>query len=326
MHPTLKKGIAYAGYPLLVAWPLVVLLGGLSAFPLSADPIIHKVQELVLFLTSALPVIGAVVFLERRMGAQPEQKPSAADLRCDAISLAMCVAVVSPLAQQLVRLLALGVAGSIAAVAGSKLWPTDWPLAAQLLLALVVTEFCTYWFHRVSHLTNLGWRLHATHHGTNQVYWLNSTRFHALELTVRTACQVGPLILLGCPPETFLVYGVFTISHGWIQHSNVNFHSGVLDFFLATPRNHRWHHSTVLAEANNNYGVILTLWDHVFGSYYSPRDRAFTGTVGIGELPNFPTTYLGQFLSPFAWERLLQSQPAAAKKADVPLASRDVAA
>lgn len=327
MNPSLKKGISYAGYPLLVSWPLVVLLGGLNVFSLSADPITRQLQELAIFLTSALPVIFVVASLERHIGAQPEQKPSAADVRCDWISLAMCVTVVSPVAQQVVKLCALALAGTLAALGGSKLWPTQWPLAAQLLLALVVTEFFTYWLHRLSHVTQLLWRLHATHHGTTQVYWLNSTRFHALELSVRTACQVAPLILLGCTKDAFFVYGAFTIVHGWIQHSNVAFHSGPLDFILATPKNHRWHHSTNLAEANNNYGVILTVWDQLFGSFYSPRDRTFTGKVGIGDLPNFPTSYLGQFLSPFAWERLLQSQPAAAKDvASTPAASRDVAA
>ena len=56
MPQTLKKGISYAGYPLLVAWPLVVILGGLSVFPLSADPVTRHLQDLAFFLVSALPV------------------------------------------------------------------------------------------------------------------------------------------------------------------------------------------------------------------------------------------------------------------------------
>ena len=56
--------------------------------------------------------------------------------------------------------------------AGMSLWPTRWPLIAQLLLALVIGEFGTYWIHRLMHENEFLWRFHAAHHSAPRLYWL----------------------------------------------------------------------------------------------------------------------------------------------------------
>jgi sterol desaturase/sphingolipid hydroxylase (fatty acid hydroxylase superfamily) len=37
---------------------------------------------------------------------------------------------------------------------------------------------------------------------------------------------------------------------------------------LVTPNLHRVHHSRVRAEADSNFGTILTLWDRALGTYH----------------------------------------------------------
>ena len=234
---------------------------------------------------------------------QPEQRPSDQDFRIDLTYLALGFLAITPLAQQMIRVFAYVVAASFLST-GATIWPSGWPILLQLLLAVVVGEFGQYWFHRFAHSTDLGWRVHATHHGTPQVYWLNATRFHPIETVVKNLFQVGPLILLGCSRETFLVYGVVTACHGWVQHSNVAYRIGLFNLVMATPTNHRWHHSLKLQEANSNYGNVTVIWDHVFGSFFKSRGRQFAGGIGIGDMPDFPKTYFGQLFSPFTWRRL----------------------
>jgi sterol desaturase/sphingolipid hydroxylase (fatty acid hydroxylase superfamily) len=60
----------------------------------------------------------------------------------------------------------------------------------------------------------------------------------------------------------------------------------------------------VSREGNNNYGAVLNVWDHVFRSFFRPA-APFAGPVGIGQIPNFPTSYLGQQLSPFRWKQVV---------------------
>ena len=304
MKRVLREGVAYLGYPLLISWPVIVCFSALRVFTLPIDPVWRKASEVGLFAISALPVVIALMILEKKMPYWPERRASRQDLRTDLTHLAMCWFAIVPFAQALMRVLAFSVIGSISAQIGTNLWPSQWPLLMQVLLAIVIGEFGQYWFHRLGHETELGWRVHATHHGTPQVYWLNSTRFHAIEVVVRTMFQTAPLIILGCNQETFLVYGTFAAIHGWVQHSNVAYKTSVFNLILATSANHRWHHSTTVAEANHNYGLVLLLWDRVFGTYYSPKDRSFRGKVGIGDMPDFPKTYWGQFLTPFKWKEL----------------------
>ena len=66
-------------------------------------------------------------------------------------------------------------------------------------------------------------------------------------------------------------------------------------------RLHRWHHSKNIDEANNNYGANLIVWDIVFGTRFLPKDRQPPEEIGIETLPDFPQTYVGQFLSPIRW-------------------------
>jgi len=304
MTRVLRTGAEYLAYPLLISWPVVVCFCALRVFALPVDPLWRKGAEVGLFLICAVPVILSLLVLEKRLPYWPERQPSREDVRNDLTHLAMCWFAISPLAQALMRVIAFTVMGTVSATLGTDLWPSHWPLLAQLLLAVVVGEFGCYWFHRLGHELELGWRIHATHHGTPQVYWLNSTRFHAFEVVIRTMFQTAPLIVFGCNQDTFLIYGAFTAIHGWVQHSNVAYKTGLFNVLLATSANHRWHHSTSMAEANHNYGLVVLLWDRLFGTFYSPKDQQFTGAVGIGDMPDFPRTYWGQFLTPFRWKDL----------------------
>ena len=76
---------------------------------------------------------------------------------------------------------------------GMELWPTRWPLLAQLLLALVIGEFGTYWIHRLMHENAFLWRFHAAHHSAPRLYWLNAGRFHPLDLFAQQFLALTPL-------------------------------------------------------------------------------------------------------------------------------------
>ncbi len=206
---------------------------------------------------------------------------------------------------------------------GGPLWPAHAPMLVQLCLAVLVAEFGHYAFHRLSHEHPLVWRLHATHHSARRLYWLNATRFHPLDLVALITCQSVPLLLLGIDPRAYVSYSLFASVYGQLQHCNVVAPTGrVLDWVFSTPGIHRWHHSTDLREGNHNYGAILSLWDHVFGSYFRPHDRDFDGVVGIAAMPAFPSHYLGQLLSPVRWQSIQQGSPEIVERTRQPAARR----
>lgn len=57
---------------------------------------------------------------------------------------------------------------------------------------------------------------------------------------------------------------------------------------LASPEQHRLHHSTDLSEAGH-YGSDLSIWDHVFDSY-TWRPGREPVSVGLGDPASFPRT------------------------------------
>jgi sterol desaturase/sphingolipid hydroxylase (fatty acid hydroxylase superfamily) len=92
--------------------------------------------------------------------------------------------------------------------------------------------------------------------------------------------------------------------HGIFQHANLPLKLGPLNWFFSMAELHRWHHSTVLEEANSNYGQNLIVWDIVYGTRSLPKDREPPEKIGINGMPNFPMRYWKQLMSPFQWQRI----------------------
>jgi sterol desaturase/sphingolipid hydroxylase (fatty acid hydroxylase superfamily) len=180
-------------------------------------------------------------------------------------------------------------------------WPQQLPWGLQVLLAVVIGEFGSYWWHRLMHERTLLFRLHATHHSSPRLYWLNSTRFHPLDNVVMYAFQVIPLMFLGVGEEILVGVTVWSLIHGFFQHANVDMRLGPLNYLFSMAELHRWHHSRNIEEANHNYGSNCIVWDLVFGTFYWPRDRSPPVDVGLSGLPQFPQRLIGQLLSPFLW-------------------------
>ncbi len=190
---------------------------------------------------------------------------------------------------------------------GATLWPTAWPLLAQLLLALVVGEFGTYWAHRLMHDSAFLWRFHAVHHSAPRLYWLNAGRFHPLDLFAQQFFGVTPLVLLGADARVIALHTLFTATHGMFQHCNVDIRLGPLNWIFSMAELHRWHHSKHLEEANTNYGANIAFWDIVFRSRFLPSDREPPTEIGIEALPNFPGGYWSHLRSPFRWNEIEES-------------------
>lgn len=197
----------------------------------------------------------------------------------------------------------------LAAHAPLMVWPRGWPLLAQLALALIVSEFGHYWVHRLEHETPLLWRLHAVHHSAPRLYWLNAARFHPFDLMMSGIAGFGPLILLGCPEATLVMFTLVGTIHNVFQHANVTLRIGPLNYVFSMAELHRWHHSRKVEEANANYGGHLILWDIVFGTRFLPKDREPPEDIGLSDLPRFPQTLWQQLLAPFRIDRFRSVGP-----------------
>lgn len=199
---------------------------------------------------------------------------------------------------------------------GNTLWPDQWPLLVQLAFMLLIAEFGRYWLHRFSHRNKWLWRLHAVHHSPSRLYFLNAGRVHPLEKFMYIIPEAVPFILLGTNVECLAAYATFNSIHGLFQHGNVKVKLGPLNYFFSMAELHRWHHSKIVAESDNNFGNNLSVWDWVFGTWFLPKDRE-VGPLGL-LAPDYPGTYIEQFRAPFQHRDISQPLIGTLEKSGTP--------
>lgn len=178
--------------------------------------------------------------------------------------------------------------------------PAVWqssPLWVAILCSVIGHDFCNYWTHRLIHAPLL-WPIHAIHHSDTHVNPLTSYRIHFLESLVMAAVFVVLLSWLGLPPAAIAAGGVISGLYQFYVHIEADVDHGRLNWLLASPRFHRWHHADVPEFQGRNLANIIPLWDVMFGTYRAAgRCDAPMGarTAGIPD-----TDFIKLFLFPFA--------------------------
>ena len=157
-------------------------------------------------------------------------------------------------------------------------WPSHWPVPLQMLLMMVLADGLRYWLHRWAHEWEPLWRFHAVHHSPHKLYWLNVGRFHPVDKGLQVFLDTLPFLLVGVGEDVLGLYVVCYAINGFFQHCNINVRLGILNYLISGPELHRWHHSMVQKESNQNYGNNLIIWDRLFGTCYLP------GTHEVQEL------------------------------------------
>lgn len=179
------------------------------------------------------------------------------------------------------------------------IWPTSWPIVAQLLLAIVLADFALSYLHYLSHRFSFLWRLHAVHHGVDRLYGFNGLVRHPLHQTIDLAIGTSPLVIAGMPIEVAVLLGLAVSLQLIIQHANVSYELGPFRNWLAIGELHHLHHVNWGKEGDCNFGLFLTVWDRMLGTFNPDPPRPISANdMGIDEVPNFPKTYWQQLIFP----------------------------
>jgi sterol desaturase/sphingolipid hydroxylase (fatty acid hydroxylase superfamily) len=183
-------------------------------------------------------------------------------------------------------------------LANLGLWPLDWPLWLQVILALLLGELVLYWAHRLAHEWPVLWRFHAIHHSVGRLWWLNTGRFHFVDSLISVVVVAAFLWLLGAPLFLLQWLAAITSFIGILTHCNVALKTACFSYIFNTPTLHRYHHSPDAKEGNVNYGENLMLWDQVFGTFSWPKTPP---RLDIGIAETMPKHFWQQLLWP--WRR-----------------------
>ncbi|MBU8538983.1 sterol desaturase family protein [Falsiroseomonas tokyonensis] len=156
------------------------------------------------------------------------------------------------------------------------------PLLA-LAVYVVVLDFGEYWRHRLQHAIPWWWELHAVHHAQKQMTFWTDDRNHLAD-DIIAAIWLGLLALaIGVPPAQFPVIVLVTRIVESLSHANARLSFGrVGERLLVSPRFHRAHHGEQATDVQGvNYGVLLPVWDWIFGTAdWNRRHYPATGVPG----------------------------------------------
>lgn len=205
-------------------------------------------------------------------------------------------------------LVTAGVTGAVAAAAtrvvhgvglaleGSPV--SQWPFVAQFLVFLVLADFLQWCIHNLLHRVPWLWAFHKVHHSITTMDWIGNWRFHWMEIFVYKSLQWLPLALLGASPEAVFAVAVATTVWGDLNHANLDVGLGPLGYVLNSPRMHLWHHDRSSEGGTaKNFGIVLSVWDFIFGTAYWPRQRD-PERLGYPGMEEMPGTFHGQVLWP----------------------------
>lgn len=279
------------------AWPALVGLSvALTALALKTHRVDPELAAVVGGLLSGL----ACLALERAIPYERAWSESKGDVRSDFLHAMLGLAVVPAVLRAACAPSLVRAAHALGAWAGRSdtLWPGRWPLAAQVLLALLASELGGYAVHRVQHKHRWAWPVHAIHHDARRVYFFNGPRLHPGDTVMTLLATAFPLMVLGAPADVMALVSAFASAHIPLQHVNADLRFGLLEYVVATPTLHRWHHSREPREAESNYGGLLIVWDLLFGTYLNPRDRRPPVEVGLYAGESLPATWWKQVLWP----------------------------
>ena len=147
----------------------------------------------------------------------------------------------------------------------------DMHSAWNWVFALLLYDFCYYWFHRISHERMLLWASHVAHHQSEEYNLTTALRQTSTGFLLTWLFYI-PCFLLGVPAAMFVtVASVHLIYQFWIHTRHIP-KLGVLEWFLITASNHRVHHAQNARYVDKNYGGLLIVWDRLFGTFEEERE------------------------------------------------------
>ena len=194
-----------------------------------------------------------------------------------------------------------------------------WPLWQRVVVGFFVGEVGFYWGHRWCHQVPFLWRFHSIHHSAQHVYFLTSSRAHPVDNVFIRLCGLIPAYILGVAsplaPNGSLVPVLIVLvatMWGFFIHSNLRWRLGPLEWVIATPGFHHWHH-TLGEQRDRNYASMLPLMDLIFGTHHLPR-KQWPSAYGIeATLPDSLGRQLMYPLRPLATQAAL-AEPVAADR------------
>jgi sterol desaturase/sphingolipid hydroxylase (fatty acid hydroxylase superfamily) len=140
-----------------------------------------------------------------------------------------------------------------------------------ILISFIVLDFFGGWLvHLIQHKTAHLWRFHIVHHSDNNVDVTTGLRHHPIESVLRGVFFLIGVAVAGAPVYAVMIAQTLFVLFTQFTHANIRL-PGKLDkmisYILVSPNMHKVHHHWQQPYTDSNYGLALSIWDRLFGTY-----------------------------------------------------------
>lgn len=141
---------------------------------------------------------------------------------------------------------------------------TNWP---SLIALFLLTDLAFYVEHRCSHRIRLLWASHSVHHSTERMVVSAAFRLSWTPILSGVFLFYLPIVWIGYDPVWVFGMVSASLTYQFFIHTELIKRIGWLDWAINTPSAHRVHHASNPEYADKNFGGVLMIWDHMFGTY-----------------------------------------------------------
>jgi len=137
------------------------------------------------------------------------------------------------------------------------------------VVGFVLTDFFSYWLHRLMHNWQFLWRwTHQVHHSAERMDIAGSAYFHPFDITLTVALTTLCALALGLSADAAALAGFIGFAYAMFQHLNIRTPRW-LGYVIQRPEAHSVHHARGVHAYN--YGNF-PLYDLLFGTFRNPAD------------------------------------------------------
>ena len=151
--------------------------------------------------------------------------------------------------------------------------PNTW---GWFVVAVLLSDFIWYFYHRSGHRINLFWGAHIIHHQSEDYNYSVALNLTPFQVVIRVLFW-SLMPVLGFLPEIVLATHLFIGLYQFLLHTTLIPKLGPIEKLFVTPSHHRVHHGSNPEYLDKNYGGILIVWDRIFGTFQEEKAQVVFG-------------------------------------------------
>lgn len=165
------------------------------------------------------------------------------------------------------------------------------------LTMLLAYDVSYYFYHYLQHKVHWMWELHKVHHSAELMIGVTQGRVHPLDDFMThlwdgliPGAMYGGWLFFVLSPMELTVFGINVyilrniLMMDFVRHTHFKLSFGWVNNVILSPHYHQLHHSSNPKHYDKNFGLMLSVWDRLFGTLMRPEpDETFTFGLADGE-------------------------------------------